>query len=598
MRHKTIFPFIFVVLALVIIGCQGLGGQTSKPTVIIASPPSGSVYTLGEEVVIQSTSTDPAGVLRVALLVDGNLVREDPSPVAQGQAQFSLIQSWIAEGVGSHTITVRSTNSQGASSDSGILVNIKEQSVVPQPPTVVAIATAVPLATATPQPTPIPQTDVPTANPPVTVVVTATPVPPTDVPPPTAAPTCVLNSKFVADVTIPDGTIFTPNAVFTKTWRVQNNGTCAWENFSIVFVSGTQMAASGIYPVPTTPPGGTADLVVPMTAPSNYGVYQGTWKMRSSAAQLFGTNLTVVINVPAPATAVPPTNTPPPTVAGCSGQPNDFTFNVSANNINAGQSVNLSWGAVTNASEVRLDGGEFSNEGVAAPGNRTVSPNATTQYTLTAKCNNSGQTRAKSVTVTVNAPIVSFAGNWFHNFGTMNLAQAGANVNGVYVNGFGGNGTLEGTVTGNQLNGTWEINGTDGSFQFTLSNNGKTFTGNFDGAQQWCGARNGQNFPNGCSFAGNWTSDFGDGDCPMSLTRKDLAITGTYCLGTVTGTVSYAGLFAIASGTYNNVAPSSGSFKFYLPAYSASQFSGNFNGANEWCGWRSSSSKPNPCLKP
>lgn len=590
------FPLIFTILGLVIIGCQTTGpAQQTRPTIIISSPPSGSVFSLGQEVTISSTATDPAGVTQVALLVDGVQVRQDPSPVAQGQAQFSLIQSWIAESVGQHTLTVRATNSQGATSDAGILVNIKAQSGTGEPPTVVAIATAVPIGTVPSQPTGAPQTDTPVGNLP-------SPIPATPV------PTCVLSSKFIADVTIPDGTVFTPGAVFTKTWRVQNNGTCAWENFALVFLSGARMAAGSIYPVPTTLPGATADLVVPMTAPSNYGVYGGTWRIRSSAGQLFGTSLTVLINVPSPATAVPPTHTPAPThtpqptVAGCSGQPNDFDFSANTTTITAGQSVKLSWGPVTNASEVRLDGGEFSNEGVAAPGNRTVSPNSTTTYTLKAKCNNGGATREESVTITVNAGVGNFAGNWVHNFGTMKLNQLGDQVNGTYHNSFvPSDSIVQGTVVGNKLTGTWGNN--DGTIVFNLTADGKRFTGNWDGTEAWCGARPGENFPNNCSFHGNWTSDYGDGNCAMSLQRKDNAVTGTYCIGTLQGNISYDTTTrqTVLTGTYSNQFGLSDAFKFYLFGYNALQFNGNYTGTGgtkyEWCGWRSSSSKPNPCMK-
>ncbi len=538
----------------------------------------------------------------MTLAVDGNVVRDDPSPVSQGQAQFSLIQSWIAEGLGQHTITVRATNSQGASSESGILITIREQGANPQPPTVVAIATAVPLATATSQPTVVPQTDVPTANPAVTVIVTATPVPPSAIPP-TVPATCVLNSKFIADVTIPDGTIFTPNAVFTKTWRVQNNGSCAWENFSLVFVSGTQMAASALYPVPTTPPGGTADLVVPMTAPSNYGAYQGTWRMRSSAGQLFGTNLTIVINVPSPATAVPPTNTPPPTVAGCSGQPNDFSFNASSLNINTGQSVNLSWGAVTNASAVFLSGGDFGPEpgqGVETPGNRTTSPPSTTTYKLRAVCNNSGQAREKSLTVTVTAPVGNFAGQWVHNFGTMTITQNSSTVTGTYQNALeGGSGVIAGIVTGNVLEGTYTKVQTQ-AIQFTLSADGKRFTGNWAGTNSWCGARPGENFPNGCSFSGNWNTEYsGTTECNMQLTRKDNSITGKYCgnEGTLDGNITYEGGQTVLTGNWHR-GVENGTVKFFLFGYNALQFNGNWNGIYAWCGWRNTSSKPATCQYP
>lgn len=605
-RRSVVFALFSAVLGLVIIACQGVGGTTSKPVVIIASPPSGSLYTVGEKVVVQSTSTDPAGVVSVALLVDGAQVRQDPSPVTQGQAQFSLIQEWTADQPGQHTITVRATNTQGGTSESGILVNVREQTGV-QPTLIIAIATAVPLATFTPTtpPTASPPTEIAT-NPAMTVVITATPPPATETAQPTAAPPCVNNSKFVADLTIPDGTIFTPNAVFNKSWRVLNNGGCSWENYSLVFVSGTQMAAGTVYPVPVTQPGATADLVVPMTAPAHYGSYTGTWRLRDPGGNLFGTNLTVVINVPSPATAVPPTNTPPPTTAGCSGQPNDFQFTASAANINAGQSVNLNWSAVTNASAVYLSGGDFGPEpgqGVETPGNRTIFPGGTTSYKLKAICSNSGQSRDKTVMVTVNAPVGNFAGTWDHNFGSMVLAQAGANVNGSYIRGYdGGNGTLEGTMSGNTLDGHWHSGGDTDTIHFVLGGNGNTFTGNWDGSNQWCGARTGEAFPGGCAYAGKWKTRYDNlpTTCDMNLTQKGTQITGTYCNGTITGTVSYVFPSVVLDGQWKFSPPGieQGPFKFYLPLFSSSWFQGNYaNGSNPWCGWRSNSSEPSPCQK-
>lgn len=588
-RKNIVFPLIFFVLALVITNCQGLVGEPSKPIVIIVSPPSGSVYTVGDEVIVQSTSTDPIGITRVELFVDGDLVRQDPSPIQQGQAQFSLIQSWIAQGAGPHTITVRAFNSQGNWAESGIIINVNEQTAL-QPTAIIPIATAVPLAT--PLPTTVSETAVPPTTAPVPPPTTAT-----------SAPPCVNNSQFVADVTVPDGTIFTPGAVFTKIWRVRNNGTCSWENYSLVFVSGTQMAGSALFPVPDTPPGQTADLTVPMTAPTNYGAYTGLWRMRDANGKVFGTNLTVVINVPAPPTVTPPTPTATPTAtnppAACSGRPNDFTFSASSTSITPGQSVTLSWSAVTNATGVFLDGGEFSNEGVATPGERIVTPGATTTYTLRAICAASGQTREKHVTINVGASVGNFAGEWVMNFGTMNLTQSGNTVTGTYYNAFGSAaGTVAGNVSGNTLTGTWTLGGGSGTFQFTLSGDGKRFDGNWNGTEKWCGARPGENFPNGCSFAGNWNAKLsGFPNCPMTLRRRDNTITGTYCNGTVQGTITYmSGAITVASGSWDT-GGSTGPFTWYLMGYNGRQFNGNYNTSFEWCGWRSGASEPSPCLR-
>jgi hypothetical protein len=47
------------------------------------------------------------------------------------------------------------------------------------------------------------------------------------------------NLVYVADATIPDGTVFDGGEDFTKTWRVQNAGTCKWdEGYKLVYLSG------------------------------------------------------------------------------------------------------------------------------------------------------------------------------------------------------------------------------------------------------------------------------------------------------------------------------------------------------------------------
>lgn len=88
----------------------------ARPTVIIQSPVSGATFKEGDEIPIQSTSNDPAGIVRVELLVDGQVVSSDAPPIPQGQVSFSLVQKWKATG-GSHTLSVRAYNASGTGSD-------------------------------------------------------------------------------------------------------------------------------------------------------------------------------------------------------------------------------------------------------------------------------------------------------------------------------------------------------------------------------------------------------------------------------------------------------------------------------------------------
>lgn len=95
---------------------------------------------------------------------------------------------------------------------------------------------------------------------------------------------------FVADVTVPDGTVFSPNTAFTKTWRIRNGGTVTWTPaFSLVFSSGEQMGAPNQVPMlANVAPGAEVDISVTMVSPASAGRYISNWLMRDANGQLFG----------------------------------------------------------------------------------------------------------------------------------------------------------------------------------------------------------------------------------------------------------------------------------------------------------------------
>jgi hypothetical protein len=254
----------------------------SKPSIVINAPPSGSQFREGEDVAIQSIATDQQGVTRVELFVDGALARMDPSP--SPQTQFSILQTWKAA-AGTHTITVRAYDTEGTASDpAAISVTIVPSVAQAATPTIPATPPAPPAVSPTSAPGGAPSTPAPTG--------------------------CTDNSAFVSDVTISDGTNVSPNQSFTKTWRVSNNGTCTWgSGYQLVFVSGNAMTASTVVAVPNTPPGATADLSVPMTAPASAGNVTGQWRLRNAAGSFFGATLTVKIVV---VSAAPPATTAAP----------------------------------------------------------------------------------------------------------------------------------------------------------------------------------------------------------------------------------------------------------------------------------------------
>jgi hypothetical protein len=109
-------------------------------------------------------------------------------------------------------------------------------------------------------------------------------------------PDC-LGLRFVRDVTVPDNTEMDPAEVFTKSWQVENSGTCAWKpGFQVVLVGGVAMGGSPFKVTQTVGPGGSIQVSIKMAAPtSQSGVVQGTWKMTDEQGSSFGDYLSVVI---------------------------------------------------------------------------------------------------------------------------------------------------------------------------------------------------------------------------------------------------------------------------------------------------------------
>ena len=153
--------------------------------------------------------------------------------------------------------------------------------------------TSLPTTTLTRTPTKTPTL---TATPTYTVTPTTTFTPsPTHTPTwtPTLIPGCD-HAGFITDVTIPDGTIFSPGASFTKTWRLRNIGSCSWTpSYSLSFVSGEKMGGAELIALPRIIlPGETVDLSVNLVAPGTPGIYRGDWQLRNSSGRLFGTSST------------------------------------------------------------------------------------------------------------------------------------------------------------------------------------------------------------------------------------------------------------------------------------------------------------------
>jgi len=106
------------------------------------------------------------------------------------------------------------------------------------------------------------------------------------------------NLALVFDVTIPSGAIFKPGEAFTKTWKVENNGTCNWEYpFRLVFVSGDQISGESIRLGKTIIPGKWTEISLKLRAPKSEGTYTGYWRLSDEEENMFGATLSVSIKV-------------------------------------------------------------------------------------------------------------------------------------------------------------------------------------------------------------------------------------------------------------------------------------------------------------
>jgi hypothetical protein len=111
---------------------------------------------------------------------------------------------------------------------------------------------------------------------------------------------------WIADVTVPDGTVMDPGEIFFKIWRIENTGTCAWSfEYQLAFDHGDQLSGPDVArvhlfspeasPQPelgdltwkdelwTVNPGELADVALFLKAPDDPGVYSSVWLFSDEA---------------------------------------------------------------------------------------------------------------------------------------------------------------------------------------------------------------------------------------------------------------------------------------------------------------------------
>jgi hypothetical protein len=122
---------------------------------------------------------------------------------------------------------------------------------------------------------------------------------PTFTPQPSLTPTITVTettekecdqAAFISE-TIPDGTEFFPGQPFTKTWTLENSGSCTWNaDYDVVFISGDAMGAPASQQLTndTVAPGETIKISMDFIAPMTTGTHRGDFKLRNASGVLFG----------------------------------------------------------------------------------------------------------------------------------------------------------------------------------------------------------------------------------------------------------------------------------------------------------------------
>ena len=77
MKHPTLYLLALLLIATLALAACAAPAPPSQPATKIDSPASNSAVPAGTELVVQSTSADPRGIVQVDLLVDDQVVRSD-----------------------------------------------------------------------------------------------------------------------------------------------------------------------------------------------------------------------------------------------------------------------------------------------------------------------------------------------------------------------------------------------------------------------------------------------------------------------------------------------------------------------------------------
>jgi uncharacterized protein YkwD len=125
---------------------------------------------------------------------------------------------------------------------------------------------------------------------------------------------------LLEDVTVPDNTLMQAGESFTKTWKLQNTGTCPWTGYTLVFVDGERIEAPDSTIVPQALSGDEVEISVELVAPEADGAYTGNFSLHNVEDEvvLIGLEETMWVKILVGEGSVPPASTPGGTASSSS----------------------------------------------------------------------------------------------------------------------------------------------------------------------------------------------------------------------------------------------------------------------------------------
>jgi hypothetical protein len=106
-----------------------------------------------------------------------------------------------------------------------------------------------------------------------------------------------LDATLVSEATDPSGRL-DPGEAFTKTWQIENSGSCVWiRDFKITFVGGDLLGSDTTKIRQRVEPGAIGKISLNMVAPNGSGFVNSSWQMADDNGVLFGPVFTFQIQI-------------------------------------------------------------------------------------------------------------------------------------------------------------------------------------------------------------------------------------------------------------------------------------------------------------